>query len=158
MSFGDTSRGFSEWSLGGIGLTLDDFIGSHVPLLVDLQPADRLLMDDFYRADALLAVLRELRELLDPTAVTVTERPLVEYLDAAPIWDPEVIRLRHQPLLTEGGIAVLRGNLAPAGAIIKPAAAGPRATPECRKSRTCHCRRNCSRRAYATWCVSATAA
>src|SRR6188768_1663514 len=111
----------------GIDLTLDDFdrIGSHVPLLVDLQPAGRFLMDDFYRAGGLLAVLREVRDLLDPTAVTVTGRPLVDYLDAAPIWDPEVIRLRRQPLLNEGGIAVLRGNLAPAGAIIKPAAASP---------------------------------
>jgi dihydroxy-acid dehydratase len=109
----------------GIDLTLDDFdrIGSHVPLLVDLQPAGRFLMDDFYRAGGLLAVLREVRDLLDPTAVTVTGRPLVDYLDAAPIWDAEVIRLRREPLLTEGGIAVLRGNLAPAGAIIKPAAA-----------------------------------
>jgi dihydroxy-acid dehydratase len=111
----------------GIDLTLDDFdrIGSHVPLLVDLQPAGRFLMDDFYRAGGLLAVLREVRDLLDPTAVTVTGRPLVDYLDAAPIWDPEVIRLRREPLLTEGGIAVLRGNLAPGGAIIKPAAASP---------------------------------
>jgi dihydroxyacid dehydratase/phosphogluconate dehydratase len=93
MSFGDTSRGFSEWSLGGIDLTLDDFdrICSHVPLLVDLQPAGRFLMDDLYRAGGLLAVLREVRDLLDPTAVT--GRPLVDYLDAAPIWDPEVIGL-----------------------------------------------------------------
>jgi dihydroxy-acid dehydratase len=111
----------------GIDLTLDDFdrIGSHVPLLVDLQPAGRFLMDDFYRAGGLLAVLREVRDLLDPTAVTVTGHPLVDHLDAAPIWDPEVIRFRREPLLTEGGIAVLRGNLAPAGAIIKPAAASP---------------------------------
>jgi dihydroxy-acid dehydratase len=112
----------------GIDLTLGDFdrIGSHVPLLVDLQqPAGRFLMDDFYRAGGLLRVLREVRDLLDPTAVTVTGRPLVDYLDAAPIWDPEVIRLRRQPLLTERGIAVLRGNLGPAGAIIKPAAASP---------------------------------
>jgi dihydroxy-acid dehydratase len=111
----------------GIDLTLDDFdrIGSHVPLLVDLQPAGRFLMDDFYRAGGLLAVLREVRDLLDPTAVTVTGHPLVDYLDAAPIWDPEVIRLRREPLLTEGGIAVLRGNLAPKGAIVKPAAASP---------------------------------
>src|SRR6478736_3455018 len=111
----------------GIDLTLDDFdrIGSHVPLLVDLQPAGRFLMDDFYRAGGLLAVLREVRDLLDPAAITVTGRPLVDYLDTAPIWDPEVIRLRGEPLLNEGGIAVLRGNLAPAGAIIKPAAASP---------------------------------
>jgi dihydroxy-acid dehydratase len=117
----------------GIDLTLDDFdrIGSHVPLLVDLQPAGRFLMDDFYRAGGLLAVLREVRDLLDPTAVTVTGQPLVDYLDAAPIWDAEVIRLRRQPLLSEGGIAVLRGNLAPAGAMIKPAAASPHLIQHC---------------------------
>src|SRR4029453_11776635 len=111
----------------GIDLTLDDFdrLGSHVPLLVDLQPARPFLSDDFYRAGGLLAVLREVRDLLDPTTVTVTGRPLVDSLDATPIWDPEVIRLRREPLLNEGGIAVLRGNLAPAGAIIKPAAASP---------------------------------
>ena len=112
----------------GIDLTLDDFdrIGSHVPLLVNLQPAGRFLMEDFHRAGGLLAVLREVRDLLDPTALTITGRPLVDHLDDAPIWDPEVIRSRALPLVAEGGIAVLRGNLAPDGAIIKPAAASPR--------------------------------
>ena len=55
-------------------------------------------MEDFHRAGGLLAVLREVRDLLDPTALTVTGRPLVDYLDDAPIWDPEVIRPRSQPL------------------------------------------------------------
>ena len=73
----------------------------------------------------LLAVLREVRDLLDPDALTVTGRPLVDYLDDASVWDPEVIRPRSAPLVTEGGIAVLRGNLAPDGALIKPAAASP---------------------------------
>ncbi len=111
----------------GVELTLDDFdrTGSGVPLLVDLLPAGRFLMDDLYRAGGLLAVLREVRELLDPTALTVTGRPLVEYLDEAQIWDPEVIRVRDQPLQPAAGIAVLRGNLAPLGAVIKPAAATP---------------------------------
>jgi dihydroxy-acid dehydratase len=111
----------------GIELTLDDFdrIGSDVPVLVDLLPAGRFLMEDFHRAGGLLAVLREVRDLLDPTARTVTGEPLVSYLDDAPIWDPEVIRLRKAPLLEHGGIAVLRGNLAPSGAVIKPAAASP---------------------------------
>ncbi|MBY3791519.1 dihydroxy-acid dehydratase [Rhodococcus fascians] len=108
-----------------IELTLDDFdrIGSRVPVLVDLLPAGRFLMDDFHRAGGLLAVLRQVRDLLDATALTVTGRPLVDYLDDAPIWDHEVIRTRDTPLLEEGGIAVLRGNLAPDGAVIKPAAA-----------------------------------
>ena len=111
----------------GIDLTLDDFdrIGSRVPLLVDLQPAGRFLMEDFHRAGGLSAVLREVRDLLDPDALTVTGQPLVDHLDDAPIWDPEVIRTRAKPLVAEGGIAVLRGNLAPDGALIKPAAASP---------------------------------
>jgi dihydroxy-acid dehydratase len=111
----------------GIDLTIDDFdrIGSRVPVLVDLQPAGRFLMDDLYRAGGLLAVLREVRDLLDPAAVTVTGKPLVDYLDDAEIWDPEVIRPRSAPLVAEGGIAVLRGNLAPDGALVKPAAASP---------------------------------
>jgi dihydroxy-acid dehydratase len=111
----------------GIDLALADFdrIGSRVPVLVDLQPAGRFLMDDFHRAGGLLAVLREVRDLLDPEALTVTGRPLVDYLEDAPSWDPEVIRPRSAPLVTEGGIAVLRGNLAPDGALIKAAAASP---------------------------------
>jgi dihydroxy-acid dehydratase len=111
----------------GIELSLEDFdeIGSRVPVLVDLLPAGRFLMEDFHRAGGLLAVLREVKDLLDPTALTVTGRPLVDYLDDAPIWDAEVIRPRSAPLVAEGGIAVLRGNLAPGGALIKPAAASP---------------------------------
>jgi dihydroxy-acid dehydratase len=115
----------------GIDLTLDDFdrIGSRVPVLVDLLPAGRFLMDDLYRAGGLHAVLREVADLLDPTALTVTGRPLVSYLGetstTAQVWDREVIRPRAEPLLAEGGIAVLRGNLAPDGAIVKPAAATP---------------------------------
>ncbi|SNX65858.1 dihydroxyacid dehydratase [Streptomyces sp. TLI_55] len=111
----------------GIELSLDDFdrIGSRVPVLVDLQPAGRFLMEDFHRAGGLLAVLREVRDLLDPGALTVTGEPLVDHLDDAPIWDTEVIRPRAEPLVAEGGIAVLRGNLAPHGALVKPAAASP---------------------------------
>jgi len=111
----------------GIDLTLDDFdrIGSHVPLLVNLEPAGRYLMEDFHRAGGLLAVLREVRDLLEESALTVTGKPLVSYLDDAQIWDADVISSRATPLQNEAGIAVLRGNLAPDGAIIKPAAASP---------------------------------
>ncbi len=111
----------------GIELTVDDFdrIGASVPLLVNLQPAGTYLMDDLYRAGGFLAVLREVRDLLDPNALTVTGRPLVDYLDDARIWDPEVITPRTSPLLPAAGISVLRGSLAPGGAIIKPAAASP---------------------------------
>jgi dihydroxy-acid dehydratase len=111
----------------GIDLTLDDFdrIGSGVPVLVDLLPAGRFLMEDLHRAGGLLAVLNQVRDLLDPTALTVTGKPLVDTLDDAPIWDAQVIRPRGEPLVEHGGIAVLRGNLAPSGAVIKPAAASP---------------------------------
>jgi dihydroxy-acid dehydratase len=111
----------------GVDLALDDFdrTGAGVPLLVDLQPAGRHLMDDFHRAGGLLAVLREVRDLLDPAALTVTGRPLVEHLDEALIWDETVIRPRSAPLLPDAGIAVLHGNLAPSGAVVKPAAASP---------------------------------
>ena len=111
----------------GVELTIDDFdrIGSHVPLLVDLMPAGRFLMDDFHRAGGLHAVLRQVRDQLDPSALTVTGEPLVAYLDDATIWDEGVIRSRETPLIAEGGIAVLRGNLAPDGALLKPAAASP---------------------------------
>jgi dihydroxyacid dehydratase/phosphogluconate dehydratase len=112
----------------GIDLTIDDFdrIGANVPLLVNLQPAGRFLMDDLYRAGGFLAVLREVRDLLDPTAVTITGRPLVDYLDDAQIWDADVITPRESALLPAAGISVVRGSLAPGGAIIKPAAASPR--------------------------------
>jgi dihydroxy-acid dehydratase len=108
-----------------IELSLDDFdrIGSRVPLLVNLQPSGTFLMDDFQRAGGLLSVLKEVKDLLDPEALTVTGRPLVSYVDDAQIWDHDVIAARTTPLVREGGVAVLRGNLAPTGAVIKPAAA-----------------------------------
>jgi dihydroxy-acid dehydratase len=111
----------------GIPLSLDDFdrTGAGVPLLVDLQPAGRHLMEDFHRAGGLLAVLHEVQDLLDPEALTVTGKPLVEHLGEAQIWDDMVIRSRSDPLQADAGIAVLRGNLAPDGAVIKPAAASP---------------------------------
>jgi dihydroxy-acid dehydratase len=111
----------------GIDLTIDDFdrIGADVPLLVNLQPAGRYLMDDLFRAGGLMAVMREVRDLLDPSALTITGRPFVDHLEDARIWDREVITPRESPLLPAAGISVLRGSLAPGGAIIKPAAASP---------------------------------
>jgi dihydroxy-acid dehydratase len=111
----------------GVDLTQDDFdrTGSGVPLLVDLLPAGRFLMDDLYRAGGLHAVLAEVRDLLDPAAVTVTGQSLLDYLDEARVYDREVIRARAEPLQDNAGIAVLYGNLAPGGAVIKPAAASP---------------------------------
>jgi dihydroxy-acid dehydratase len=110
----------------GVELTLEDFdrIGAQVPLLVDLQPAGRFLMEDFFRAGGLAAVLTQVGDLLDGETISVTGRPfLAELTETAGIWDEEVIRPRTNPLRPDAGIAVLRGNLAPDGAVIKPAAA-----------------------------------
>ncbi|GGN84243.1 dihydroxy-acid dehydratase [Actinoplanes lobatus] len=111
----------------GVDLSQDDFdrTGADVPLLVDLLPAGRFLMDDLYRAGGLHAVLAEIRDLLDPAAITVTGRPLADHLGDARVYDREVIRPRAEPLRPHAGIAVLYGNLAPDGAVVKPAAASP---------------------------------
>ena len=111
----------------GAELTLKDFDdhGSHLPLLANLQPAGEYLMDDLYRAGGLLAVLNQVRDLLDPSAITVSGRPLTEHVEGAEIVDEKVIHPRIAPLQEEAGIAVLTGSLAPTGAVIKPAAASP---------------------------------
>ena len=112
----------------GLDLTMDDFdrTGSRVPLLVNLQPAGKYLMEELHRAGGLLAVLNQVKDLLDPTALTVTGKPLVDYLgEDAVVWDEDVISPRTAPLQEDAGIAVLYGNLAPDGAVIKPAAASP---------------------------------
>ncbi|GAA4174386.1 IlvD/Edd family dehydratase [Gryllotalpicola koreensis] len=111
----------------GIDLSLDDFdrIGGKVPLLVNLQPSGSYLMEDLFRAGGVLAVLDQVQDLLDPAALTVLGTPLTSFLGDHPIWDREVISLREDPLQDEAGIAVLRGNLAPRGAVIKPSAATP---------------------------------
>jgi dihydroxy-acid dehydratase len=82
-------------------------------------------MDDLYRAGGLLSLLAEIKDLLRTEPITVTGLPLVTYLDDKPVYDDTVIRPRDSPLMADAGIAVLRGNLAPRGAIIKPSAATP---------------------------------
>ncbi len=109
----------------GLNLTLDDFdrIGSRIPLLVNLQPAGEYLMEDLFRAGGLSAVMSEVEKHLDRSAITVTGKPFVESLKGAEIYDTDVIKKYESPLQPEAGIAVLRGNIAPDGAVIKPAAA-----------------------------------
>jgi dihydroxy-acid dehydratase len=109
----------------GIDLTLEDFdaAGAGVPVMANLQPSGTFLMDDLYRAGGVLALLSQVRDLLHPGPITVTGTPLVEYLVDQPVYDDTVIRPRDTPLMDDAGIAVLRGNLAPRGAIVKPAAA-----------------------------------
>jgi dihydroxy-acid dehydratase len=109
----------------GVNLTLDDFdaVGSRIPLLVNLQPSGKYLMEDFHRAGGLHAVFRQLEASLNPQAITVTGNSLVTTLGEGTIYDSDVISTRVHPLQKEAGIAVLRGNLAPLGAVIKPSAA-----------------------------------
>jgi dihydroxy-acid dehydratase len=111
----------------GVDLTLEDFdaTGAGVPVMANLQPSGAYLMDDLYRAGGVLGVLAQVRDLLSPEPITVTGRPLVHYLEDRPVHDTDVIRPREEPLMTDAGIAVLRGNLAPRGALVKPAAATP---------------------------------
>jgi dihydroxy-acid dehydratase len=109
----------------GIDLTLDDFdaAGAGVPVMANLQPSGAFLMDDLFRAGGVLALLSQITDLLHPEPITVTGKPLVEYLVDRPVYDATVIMPRDAPLKADAGIAVLRGNLAPRGALIKPAAA-----------------------------------
>ncbi|HXC42067.1 MAG TPA: IlvD/Edd family dehydratase [Candidatus Dormibacteraeota bacterium] len=113
----------------GVPLTLDDWdrIGRNTPTLVDLMPSGRFLMEDFYYAGGLPAVIRALdsKNLLHSNALTVTGKSIGENCKDAPNWNEEVIRPLNNPLVEHGGIAVLRGNLAPDGAVLKPSAASP---------------------------------
>jgi len=110
----------------GIGIDLDglDRLGRETPVLVDLKPSGAHYMEDFHRAGGLTAVLRELKPLLHLDALTVTGRALGEELEGAgPGFAQGVVRPLGNPVYGQGGIAVLRGNLAPGGAIIKQSAA-----------------------------------
>ena len=113
----------------GIPLTLADWdeYGHNVRTILDLQPSGRFLMEDFYYAGGLPAVLGKLAEhgQLDGDALTVNGRTMGENVKDAPIWNSEVIRDYEKPLVESGGIAVLRGNLCPDGAVLKPSAASP---------------------------------
>lgn len=112
----------------GVSLDLDDFdrISRQVPVLLDLRPAGRFLMEDFHDAGGVRALLREVRDALDTGVATVDGRTLGDWLDEGECLDPEVIRSRSRPVWPEGGVAVLRGNLAPRGSVMKHAAAEPR--------------------------------
>jgi dihydroxy-acid dehydratase len=113
----------------GIDLTLADFdaIGATLPCIANLRPAGDYLMEDFFEAGGLPAVIRALSEagLFDTDAMSVNGRGVAANCADAPNWNPDVIRPIDTPFMAEAGLAVLRGNLAPDGAIIKPACATP---------------------------------
>ncbi len=113
----------------GVELSLDDWdrLGREVPCLVDLMPSGKYLMEDFFYAGGLPVVLRELGErgLLHKDALTVNGRTIWENSKDAECYDRDVIHGFGEPFKAQGGIAVLRGNLAPIGAVLKPSAATP---------------------------------
>ena len=114
----------------GVDLELEDWtrIGRGTPTVVDLLPSGRFLMEEFYYAGGLPGVIRRLGEanlLPNPTALTVNGKSLWDNCLDAPIYDDEVIRPLDKPLIADGGICILRGNLAPRGAVLKPSAATP---------------------------------
>ena len=113
----------------GVDLSLDDWdrLGRAVPTIVDLMPSGRFLMEDFYYAGGLRAVMAALdgAGLLHAGHRTVSGRTVREIAAEAPNYNEEVIRPLDRPLTEEGGIAILKGNLAPNGAVIKPSAASP---------------------------------
>jgi len=112
----------------GVKLPLERFndYSAKTPLLANVRPSgERYLMEDFYYAGGLRALLGELKDLLHLECRTVNGRTLGENLEGARIFNPDVIRPRSQPLKASGGLVVLRGNLAPSGAVIKASAASP---------------------------------
>ena len=114
---------------GRLGIDLDlrriDALGRETPVLVDLKPSGRHYMEDLHKAGGVPAVLRELKHQLHLDALTVTGCTLGETIDSAAAFAQSVVRPFAEPLYREGGIAVLRGNLAPRGALIKASAAAP---------------------------------
>jgi L-arabonate dehydrase len=114
---------------GRIGVKLElgdwDRIGSELPCLLNLQPSGKYLMEDFYYAGGLPAVMKEISHVLDLKARTVNGRTVGDNISDAPNWNRDVIKPLDDPFRARAGIAVLRGNLAPDGAVIKPSAASP---------------------------------
>ena len=111
----------------GVELTLDDFntLSNNIPLLVNLQPSGKYFMEDFYYAGGLPVVLRALENILDLDCITANGKTIKENYEGAISNDADVIATLATPFKTETGLAVLKGNLCPDGAVIKPSAASP---------------------------------
>ena len=112
----------------GVELGLDDFeeLSRQTPLLANIRPAGQYLMEDFFYAGGLPAMMANLGDLLDTSAMTANGRTLGENIADAKVFNDEVIRSRDNPLVASDTLAILYGNLAPDGAVIKPAAADTR--------------------------------
>ncbi|WP_449255754.1 L-arabinonate dehydratase [Bosea sp. (in: a-proteobacteria)] len=112
----------------GVELTPDDFdaFSREVPVIANLRPSGDFLMEDFFYAGGLPALLKQLESKLHTGAMTVTGKPLAETIALAQVYDDNVIRPLDRPVSAENGLAVLKGNLAPDGCVMKPSAAEPR--------------------------------
>ena len=113
----------------GVPLELDDLdrIGRTTPVIANIRPSgSTYLMEDFFYAGGLRALMKQLGDKLDGSAITVTGRPLTDGLADVKIWNDDVIRPLSNPVYHEGSLAVLKGNLCPDGAVIKPAACDPK--------------------------------
>ncbi len=112
----------------GVKLGLEDFedLGRRTPLLANIRPSGAFLMEDFFYAGGLPALLRNLGDLIDTSAITANGRTLGENIERAKVFNDDVIRTRENPIVASDTLAVLFGNLAPDGAVIKPPAAEPR--------------------------------
>jgi dihydroxy-acid dehydratase len=112
----------------GIKIPLERFeeLGRKAPYLVNMRPSGKYLMEDFYYAGGLVGMLEGMRKLLATDALTCTGKTLGENIAGAQIHNPDVIRTPDDPMQAEGGLVVLRGNLAPDGAVIKSTAADPK--------------------------------
>jgi dihydroxy-acid dehydratase len=109
-----------------VGLEDFDAASRRVPVIANIRPSgDKYLMEDFYYAGGLPALLRRIRMHLQPDALTVNGRTLGDNIDGAEVWNDDVIRPLDQPIYAEGALAVLKGNLAPDGVVIKPSACAP---------------------------------
>jgi dihydroxy-acid dehydratase len=111
----------------GIALTLDRFdqLSRRTPLVANVRPAGKYLMEDFFYAGGLRALMASIRHLLAVDASTVEGQSIAEAIEGAEIFNDDVILTKERALVASGSLAVLRGNLAPDGAVIKPAAAEP---------------------------------
>jgi dihydroxy-acid dehydratase len=112
----------------GVKLTLEDWdrLGRDMPCLVNLMPSGKYLMEDFYYAGGLPVVIKEIGKHIHKQALTVNGRTIWENVEGAVNYNPAVITPLAKPFKPIGGIAVLRGNLAPKGAVLKPSAATPK--------------------------------
>jgi dihydroxy-acid dehydratase len=112
----------------GVPLDLDRFdaLSRRTPVVGNIRPSGKYLMEDFFYAGGLRAMMNNLREKLDLSCMTVTGQTVGENIDGAKVHIPDVIHSLNDPIYAEGATAVLKGNLAPNGCVIKPAAADPR--------------------------------